>query len=102
IASLEAAGWEHEQGQTPPIRSVFALADGGTSVGTVCREGERLVVRVLDIDETRYTAINVPRAEDRPRACHAEDRQFASIVARSALLTEGMPTLTFPPGTRSA
>lgn len=104
VASFEAAGWEQEQDETASLsRSVFSLADGqaGTGTTTVCRDGARLFARVLDIDDTRYPTIIVP-GDDAPRACHAENRELAVVMARSALLTDGIPALVFPAGTRSA
>jgi hypothetical protein len=103
IAALAAAGWEEEDDSlTGMSRPIFTLADGATPRRTVCRDGARVAVRLIDVDGTRYPTINIFTAEERPRACHAEDRQLASIRMRTEMLTEGMPTLQFPPGTSSA
>jgi hypothetical protein len=103
VASFAADGWEIEDAaQNRPTRAVFELP-GGPVTGTVCRDGQRLSLRVVDVDGTRYATIN--RNEDAAaRACNSVESQLGAL--RSIMpdrLAEAAPlTLTFPPGTRSA
>jgi hypothetical protein len=100
LAALGTAGWAVEDDALSRISpEVFQLM-GGSMPNMLCRDGERLTLRVMDIDETRYPTI-VFSAQGQPRACNAEDPQISMIRSRMPVRGD-TPTLQFPASTRSA
>lgn len=98
LASLEPDGWAVEANERIP--QTFNVASQPVS-GTVCRNTERLSLRVQDADGVRYATVSA--YPDQPaRACNAEDPRLASGGrAMFDNLRSRMPTLDFPANARA-
>lgn len=99
FASLQADGWAVEDDPLGP--PIFSLTDG-PETGTLCLNGERRMLSVLDANGTRYVRISI-NDQEQERACNEADRALSMMQSGiMGMFMREMPSLEFPAGTRSA
>lgn len=93
LASLEPDGWAIEE--SPNRAQTFNLG-GSPTRGIVCRNAERMMISVEDVEHVRYAHID-SNTDQRGQDCNEEDPRLARRgPGMFQAMREQMPALNFP------